>query len=144
MEDLLAGDLDYMNQYMNQITTKTFSCFDVGKNPSEHSEPERFYHGFVLGLIVDLANDYRITSNRESGLGRYDIMMEPLKPDNPAFVLEFKLRRTSERDLSETVKNALAQIDAKRYDTELIARGIEKENIRHYGFAFDGKTVLIG
>ena len=76
---LLAGDLDYMNQFMNQVALQTFSSFDTGGKPSEELEPERFYHGFVLGLIVDLAGKYRITSNRESGFGRYDVVMEPLK-----------------------------------------------------------------
>lgn len=141
---MFANDLDYMNQYMNQIAAKTFSFFDVGREPSEQSEPERFYHGFVLGLIVDLADDYRVTSNRESGLGRYDVMLEPLKKGKTAFVLEFKVRRGSEKDLSATVKSALEQIEKKGYDAELMARGIPKEQIRHYGFAFEGKHVLIG
>lgn len=141
---MFADDLDYMNQYMNQIAAKTFSFFDVGKQASEQSEPERFYHGFVLGLIVDLADDYRVTSNRESGLGRYDVMLEPFKKEDPAFILEFKVRRASEKDLSATVKSALEQIEKKGYDEELMARGIPKERIRHYGFAFEGKTVLIG
>lgn len=141
---LLTGDVVYMNEYMNDITRKTFSSFDVGKKPSEKTEPERFYHGFVLGLIVDASLEYRITSNRESGLGRYDVVMEPLKPGNPAFVLEFKVRKPTEKNLEETVANALAQIKEKNYDAELTARGIPREQIRHYGFAFEGKTVLIG
>lgn len=141
---LLTGDVVYMNEYMNDITRKTFSSFDVGKKPSEKAEPERFYHGFVLGLIVDASLEYRITSNRESGLGRYDVVMEPLKPGNPAFVLEFKVRKPTEKNLEETVANALAQIKEKNYDAELTARGIPKEQIRHYGFAFEGEKVLIG
>lgn len=138
---LLADDVVYMNEYMNQIAGKTFSFFDVGK---EQSEPERFYHGFVLGLLVDSSLEYRITSNRESGLGRYDVMMEPLKDGDLAFVLEFKVRKSTEKSLKETVQNALAQISEKDYDAELMARGIPKERIRHYGFAFEGKTVLVG
>lgn len=142
---LLAGDVDYMNQYMNQVALQTFSFFDSGKQPSEQSEPERFYHGFVLGLIVDLADQYRITSNRESGLGRYDVMMEPLKEDLQAIVIEFKVfNPMKEKDLQETVRNALEQIKEKGYDEDLIARGIAKERICHYGFGFEGKTVLIG
>ena len=89
---LLLGDLDYMNQYMNQVALQTFSSFDVGKKPSEHTEPERFYHGFVLGLVVDLADKYRITSNKESGLGRYDVMMEPLAENLDGIIMEFKVR----------------------------------------------------
>ena len=142
---LLLGDLDYMNQYMNQVALQTFSSFDVGKKPSEHTEPERFYHGFVLGLIVDLADKYRITSNKESGLGRYDVMMEPLTENLDGIIMEFKVRNPAkEKDLEASVQNALCQIREKRYDTELEARGIPPERIRNYGFAFEGKKVLIG
>lgn len=142
---LLMEDVDYMNQFMNQVALQVFSNFDAGSHPAEQAEPERFYHGFVLGLIVDLAGQYRITSNRESGFGRYDVMMEPLQKDKPAFVLEFKVfNPAKEKSLEETVQNALAQIEKKEYDVELTARGIEKERIRHFGFAFKGKTVLIG
>lgn len=145
MKALLADDVDYMNHYMNQIAMQTFSSFDTGKKPSDQTEPERFYHGFVLGLVVDLASQYRITSNRESGLGRYDVMMEPLEKNQKAFILEFKVfHPAKEKNLQETVANALVQIETKGYDTQLLSRGIVKENIRHYGFAFEGKTVLIG
>ena len=144
-EALLAGDLDYMNQFINQVALQTFSSFDTGKKPSEELEPERFYHGFVLGLIVDLAGKYRITSNRESGFGRYDVIMEPLEENLDAIVMEFKVQNTAkEKSLEQTVQNALRQIEEKQYDTELLARGITKERIRHYGFAFRGKKVLIG
>lgn len=142
---LLSDDVDYMNQYMNQIALQTFSSFDTGKKTSKQAEPERFYHGFVLGLMVDLADQYRITSNRESGLGRYDVVMEPLNKNHKAVVMEFKVfNPAKEKDLRETVENALKQIQEKGYDTELTARGISKEEIRHYGFAFEGKKVLIG
>lgn len=144
-EALLAGDIDYMNQFMNQVALRTFSSFDVGNKPSEHLEPERFYHGFVLGLIVDMEGKYRITSNRESGFGRYDVIMEPLQEHLDAIVMEFKVQNMQkESSLETTVENALHQIEEKNYDTELLARGIEKERIRHYGFAFRGKQVLIG
>ena len=130
---------------MNQVALQTFSSFDTGGEPSEELEPERFYHGFVLGLIVDLAGKYRITSNRESGFGRYDVVMEPLKENLDAIVMEFKVQNTSkEKSLEETVEHALRQIQKKQYDTELLARGITKERIRHYGFAFRGKKVLMG
>ena len=141
---LLSDDLDYMNQYMNQVAMQTFSFFDTGKKAEEQEEPERFYHGFVLGLMVDLADKYRITSNRESGLGRYDIMMEPLEKNKRAYVIEFKVHKAKrEKDLEETAQNALQQIAERNYDAELMARGIRKENIRHLGFAFWGKKVLI-
>lgn len=142
---LLAGDLEYMNHFMNQVALQTFSNFDVGNKSSENMEPERFYHGFVLGLIVDLGERYRITSNRESGFGRYDVIMEPLKKNLDAIVMEFKVKNTTrEETLERTVENALHQIEEKNYDAELLARGIPKEKIRHYGFAFCGKKVLIG
>ena len=134
-----------MNQYMNQIALQTFGSFDSGRKPSDEREPERFYHGFVLGLMADLADQYRITSNRESGLGRYDVVMEPLNGQSRAVIMEFKVfHPAKEKDLNETVEHALKQIIEKKYDTELIAKGIPKENIRYYGFAFEGKKVLIG
>lgn len=108
---LLSDDLDYMNQYMNQVAMQTFSFFDTGKKAEEQEEPERFYHGFVLGLMVDLADKYRITSNRESGLGRYDIMMEPLEKNKRAYVIEFKVHKAKrEKDLEETAQNALRRL----------------------------------
>ena len=137
--------LERITVFMNQVALQTFSSFDTGGKPSEELEPERFYHGFVLGLIVDLAGKYRITSNRESGFGRYDVVMEPLKENLDAIVMEFKVQNTSkEKSLEETVEHALRQIQKKQYDTELLARGITKERIRHYGFAFRGKEVLMG
>lgn len=145
LKAFLQGDLDYMNEYMNQVAEQTFSSFDTGNKPSEEANPERFYHGFVLGLIVELAGDYRITSNRESGFGRYDVMLEPEDHQRTAFVLEFKVKNSRrEKTLEDTLKEALAQIDDRNYDAELMARGIRKENIRHYGFAFEGKKILIG
>ena len=144
-EALLAGDLDFMNQFMNQFALQSFSSVDSGTKPSENLEPERFYHGFVLGLIVDLAGKYHITSNRESGFGRYDVVMEPLQKQFDAIVMEFKVQNPAkEESLQHTVQNALHQIEEKNYDTELLARGIPKSKIRHYGFAFCGKKVLIG
>ena len=145
VEALLANDVAYMNQYMNRMTQTVFSYFDTGNHPSEQTEPERFYHGFVLGLIVDAKLDYHVTSNRESGLGRYDVVMEPRDKKKDAFVFEFKVKnQDSKESLEDTVRNALKQIEEKNYDAMLIAKGIPKERIRHYGFAFEGKRVLIG
>ena len=145
LKAFLAKDLDYMNEYMNRVAEAAFSTFDTGRNPSDDTNPERFYHGFVLGLIVELAGKYRVTSNRESGFGRYDVMLEPLEKTKDAFVLEFKVfNPRKEKTLEDTVSNALQQINEKDYDCELLSRGIQKENIFHYGFAFEGKKVLIG
>lgn len=141
---LLIGDLDAMNEYMNRVALNTFSSFDTGNRPSG-IEPERFYHGFVLGLLVELEDRYILTSNRESGFGRYDVMLKPRKAGGEAFILEFKVFN-SRRDvnLEGTVAAALKQIEDKQYEAELIAEGIPAENIRKYGFGFEGKTVLIG
>lgn len=142
---LLTNDLKAMNVYMNNVALKTFSYFDAGTHPSEKQEPENFYHGFVLGLVVDLAGEYVVTSNRESGLGRYDVMIEPKNPDGNAFILEFKVYdKEEEKTLADTVASAHKQIEEKQYEAALLARGIQEEKIHRYGFAFEGKTVLIG
>ena len=122
---MLLGDTEAMNTYMNRVALATFSYFDTGKNLSGEAEPERFYHGFVLGLLVDLGSRYKITSNRESGFGRYDVVLEPLQAQ-------------------DTVQQALEQIEKKKYSESLIAAGIAPGRIRKYGFAFEGKKVLIG
>ena len=143
---LISGDIESMNAYINKVTLKIISYFDTGNSPSDE-EPERFYHGFVLGLMVDQTENYIITSNRESGYGRYDIMLEPIDKTNekyPGIVIEFKvINPRKENTLEETVASALEQIEEKNYDAELIKRGVKEENIHHYGFAFKGKEVLI-
>lgn len=141
---LLADDQEAMNEYMNRVAGATFSYFDTGKRASEKAEPERFYHGFVLGLMVQLEDRYTLTSNRESGFGRYDIMLEPKQANLDAIVIEFKIfspRR--DNTLEDTVRAALMQIEEKKYAETLVAKGIPEERIRKYGFAFQGKNVLI-
>ncbi|MDD7729154.1 MAG: AAA family ATPase [Clostridia bacterium] len=142
---LLQGDKKAMNVYMNRVALNTFSYFDTGKRPSGE-EPERFYHGFVLGLIVDLQDRYLITSNRESGFGRYDVMLEPKNPKaDDAIILEFKVHDPEDEEtMKDTVQAALMQIQEKQYADQLAARGIPADHIRSYGFAFEGKKVLIG
>ena len=142
---LLSGDIKAMNEYMNRVSSEVFSYFDTGRRKSGKAEPERFYHGFVLGLLVELRGRYRLTSNRESGFGRYDVMLEPLNKDDDAIILEFKVRDADdEQTLADTVNEALKQIDERQYSQMLIDNGISIGKIKKYGFAFEGKKVLIG
>ena len=142
---LLLGDIDAMNDYMNRVSELTFSSFDTGKRASGKAEPERFYHGFVLGLMVELEDRYVITSNRESGFGRYDVMLEPKREDLDAYIIEFKVYKPGrDQSLEDTVKKALAQIEEKQYALSLRAKGISSDRIKMYGFAFEGKNVLVG
>ena len=142
---MLKGSLKEMNIYMNDVALTTFSSFDTGRRSSGKTQPERFYHGFVLGLLADLRERYQIRSNRESGYGRYDVMLMPLNQQDKAIVIEFKVHEPDEESsLQDTVQSALDQIKEKNYDAELLAQGISADRICHYGFAFEGKKVLIG
>ena len=141
---LLRGNVKEMNIYMNEVALSTFSSFDSGKHPSGKSEPERFYHGFVLGLLVELRDKYEVQSNRESGYGRYDVMIIPRDKNSQAVIIEFKVIDSQEEtSLDMTADSALKQIEEKNYDAKLLERGYKREAIQHYGFAFEGKKVLI-
>ena len=143
---LLNDNVKKMNTFMNKVALNTFSSFDSGNKPSGQAEPERFYHGFVLGMMVNLSDAYKVRSNRESGFGRYDVMIEPLDKTGKAFIIEFKVLDPDEdeKTLEDTLVNARAQIEEKQYEAELISAGFLPDQIRKYGFAFRGKECLIG
>lgn len=143
---MLLDDVEAMNEFMNKIALQSFSSFDTGKSASKQDDPERFYHGFVLGLMVGLEGRFVITSNKESGFGRYDIMLKPTDRQRDfAYIIEFKVRKPKrEKNLEATVANALAQIEEKQYSAQLTAEGFQPERIRKFGFAFEGRQCLIG
>lgn len=143
---LLNDNVRKMNTFMNRVALETFSAFDSGSKPSKQAQPERFYHGFVLGMVVNLSDRYQVCSNRESGYGRYDVMMKPYDKTDKAFIFEFKVidLDEDEKTLEDTLLSAHAQIEEKKYEAELIAEGYLPGNIRKYGFAFQGKRCLIG
>ena len=143
---LLNDNVRKMNTFMNKVALNTFSSFDSGNKPSGQAEPERFYHGFVLGMVVNLADAYKVRSNRESGYGRYDVMIEPIDRTKKAFIFEFKVLDPDEDEetLEDTLANAHTQINEKQYEAELVSDGFAPGQIRKYGFAFRGKECLIG
>ena len=147
IKSLLNENVEDMNDYMNIIAMSSVSFFDTENSNSEFLAPEKFYHGLVLGLLVELRDRYTLQSNRESGFGRYDIMLIPKnKNEDKAFIIEFKSvnRRRGESGLANALENALKQIEDKKYDQYLIDSGISPDMIVKYGFAFEGKEVLIG
>ena len=141
IEAMLVGDLYAMNSYMNDIALDTFSSFDVAGKEESRIRPENFYHGFVLGLCA-LVNDSYVTSNRESGDGRYDIQLMPKNKHLPGILIELKAEKDcDEKALKKLSQKALQQIESKRYDSELFSKGIH--HIYKYGVAFSGKHVCV-
>ena len=144
---LLQGDALGATRALSDVALYCMSSFDGARRPAER-EPERFYHGLVLGLLASLRGRYSVESNRESGFGRYDVALVPAcgaSGTDPAVVMEFKVfdpRR--EQALEDTVARALRQIEKRRYVAGLVARGIDESRIRTYGIAFRGKEVLVG
>ncbi len=143
-DELALGDKDFMNAYLNEMMYRTLSYYDTGKEFSKSGVHESFYHGLVLGLVADLRGRYVITSNKESGLGRYDVMLKARNGKDGGIILEFKVLDSDKEDsLQDTVKKALRQIVDKGYAAMLQEEGIDMEQIRIYGFAFSGKSALI-
>ncbi len=136
LRDLVQGDVNAFSAKFKQLIMNVFSSHDIPKE-----EPERVYHAFVLGLLASLGQEnYEIKSNRESGLGRYDVCLFPKQSDKLGIVLEFKKAKEGE-DLSLLADSAIAQIEKLKYMTELKSRGVQK--ILTLGMAFHGKNVHI-
>ena len=147
---LLSDDLEEMNWQMTEIVHLCISVFDTGnKSSRKNPQPENFFHGLATGLLTCLLGRFALSSNRESGYGRYDLCLEPLdKTKHPfAYILEFKVFSVKDHDhnLEDTAIRARKQIDDKRYDSGLLAKGYLSEEIRKYGIGFRGKDVrLVG
>lgn len=113
------------------------SAYDISSE-----EPERSYHLFVLGLLVMLSDTYTVTSNKESGLGRYDILITPIEKSKPAIVIEFKKVWNTDQDaINKATQKALDQIISRKYAQELYSQGYD--TIFAYGIAFQGKNVAL-
>ena len=135
LKDLVTLNLDEFEQKFQILVMQMFSFVDVEENTAEN-----FYHAFVLGMLVALKDSYYVNSNRESGIGRYDIMLEPKDKNENAFIMEFKVfRENREKDIQDTLENAKKQIEEKQYEISLRERGFY--NITKMVFAFKGKDV---
>ncbi len=137
LQKLMTGNVEDFSTLFRSIALESFSFFDVAGE-----RPERFYHAFVLGLLVDLRATYTVTSNKESGLGRYDVVLAPRDRKAPGFIFEFKKVDHEKREtLGIATEKALQQIRDKRYAVELMALGVT--NITAIAIAFDGKQIAI-
>ncbi|MCT4618794.1 MAG: ATP-binding protein [Marinisporobacter sp.] len=136
LKSLITGDIETFEEILSEYLIKSASYFDI-------DESEKFYHAFVLGILVALSDTYEVRSNRESGYGRYDIMMIPKNKEDLGIVIEFKkVRKRRKETLELAVENALKQIVEKNYKQELLDLGVK--NILEMGVAFEGKEVLVG
>lgn len=135
LTSLIKGDIDTFSRLFQEFMWSSFSYFDVAVE-----ESEKIYHMFVLGMLVGLKDRYEVKSNRESGLGRYDVMLIPKSRGDLGIIMEFKKIDRPEK-IETAVVSALKQIEDKKYAQELIDRGTT--NILYLGFAFEGKEVLI-
>lgn len=137
LKDLVDMNIREFEKKFKKLVREMFSYMDVGENTAEN-----FYHAFVLGMLVGLKDTYYVRSNRESGYGRYDIMLEPKEKEANAFIMEFKIYdEDDEETIEKTLENAKCQIEQKGYETELRSRGYE--NITKMVYAFKGKEVKI-
>ena len=135
LEDLITLRLEDFERKFKKLVVEMFSFFDVGENTAEN-----FYHAFVLGMLVGLKDKYFVKSNRESGYGRYDIMLEPKDKNGNSFIMEFKIAEDMEEEsLEKLIEEAKKQIEEKKYEQDLKEKGFE--NITKMIFAFKGKEV---
>lgn len=137
LKDLVTLNMKEFEKKFEVLVKEMFSYMDVGENTAEN-----FYHAFVLGMLVGLKDSYYVNSNRESGFGRYDILLEPKDKDGNSFIMEFKvLEDREEKTIEDTIKNAKKQIEEKGYESNLRERGFR--NITKMVYAFKGKEVKI-
>jgi len=142
-EALLSKNIEKMHIRINDILLSVVSYYDIADNDNKEL-PERFYHGLILGLIVELKEKYIIKSNRESGFGRYDVCLIPRDKKNDAFILEFKIvKNASEESLNTAFSEAIMQIENKKYSQKLVNEGIREKNIMKYVLVFCKKEVFI-
>ena len=137
LDNLVKNNLEDFAEYFTEFITKVTSYYDFADK-----EPERVYHALVLGMMVNLQSKYRITSNRESGFGRYDIKLHPLQENLPAYIFEFKKHhQIKEQNIDETLQNAMSQIKTRNYAATLQQEGFQ--NIELIAIAFKGKEVKL-
>ena len=135
LKDLVTLNIEEYEEKFKILVREMFSYMDVGENTAEN-----FYHAFVLGMLVGLKDSYYVNSNRESGMGRYDIMLEPKDKNGNSFIMEFKVyKEEKEKTIEETIENAKKQIEEKGYEQNLRERGFS--NITKMVYAFKGKEV---